>query len=66
MRVFGEDVTRPHFTHLFVDEASQAMEPEIIIPSSVVVDPEPGAIQAEIGLIGDPRQLSPNIYCREA
>jgi hypothetical protein len=64
--VLGEDVTRPHFTHLFVDEASQATEPETMIPFSVVVDPEPGSIKAEIGLIGDPRQLSPNIYCKEA
>lgn len=56
----------PHFTHLFVDEAAQATEPEIMISLSVVVDPAPGSVKAEIGLVGDPRQLSPNIFSKQA
>jgi riboflavin biosynthesis pyrimidine reductase len=51
----------PHFTHLFVDEASQATEPELLIPLSVVVDSE-SVRPAEIALVGDPRQLSPQVY----
>jgi helicase MOV-10 len=55
-------VDEPRFTHLFIDEAAQATEPETLIPLSVVVDPQPGSIKAEIVLVGDPRQLSPNVY----
>jgi hypothetical protein len=51
-----------HFTHLFVDKAAQATEPETLIPMSVVVDYAPGVIKVEITLAGDPRQLSPDIY----
>jgi hypothetical protein len=54
--------SQPHFTHLFVDEAAQATEPETLIPMSVVVDDAPGVIKVEIALAGDPRQLSPSIY----
>jgi hypothetical protein len=58
--IVGQNQT--HFTHLFIDEAAQATEPESCIPLSVVVDDHPGAIKVEIALCGDPRQLSPNIY----
>ena len=57
-----EQQQHPHFTHLFVDEAAQATEPETLIPFSVVIDTEPNVPKVEIALIGDPRQLSPNIY----
>jgi helicase MOV-10 len=53
---------QPHFTHLFIDEAAQATEPESLIPISVVMDFHPTAVKAEIALCGDPRQLSPEIY----
>ena len=56
----GENI--PHFTHLFIDEAAQATEPECLIPLSVVVDDDPGATKVEIALCGDPRQLGPGIY----
>lgn len=52
----------PYFTHLFMDEAAQALEPESLIPLSVVVDPEPGVTKVEIVLAGDPRQLSACVY----
>jgi hypothetical protein len=55
-------VNDPHWTHLFIDEAAQATEPETLIPLSVVVDPEPGTRKVEICLVGDPRQLSPDVY----
>jgi superfamily I DNA and/or RNA helicase len=55
-------VTDPHWSHLFIDEAAQATEPETLIPLSVVVDPEPGTRKVEICLVGDPRQLSPEVY----
>jgi len=52
----------PHFTHLFIDEAAQATEPESLIPLSVVVDDFADAVKVEIALAGDPRQLSPDVY----
>lgn len=58
--------TQSHFTHLFIDEAAQATEPESLIPLSVVVDDSSDAVKVEIALCGDPRQLSPNIYCPAA
>ena len=56
----------PHFTHLFLDEAAQATEPETVIPISVVFDPAEGVPKAEVTLVGDPRQLSPQVYCNPA
>lgn len=55
-----------HFTHLFIDEAAQASEPETIVPLSVVVDPFGGTRTVEIALVGDPRQLSPSVYSTQA
>lgn len=51
-----------HFTHLFIDEAAQATEPQTLVPLSVVVDDDDTSIKVEIALAGDPRQLSPDIY----
>lgn len=62
LNVTLDGVDNPHFTHLFIDEAAQATEPETLIPLSVVVDTEPGVRKVEIALVGDPRQLSPNVY----
>jgi hypothetical protein len=60
--------TAPHFSHLFVDEAAQATEPELLIPLSVVADPYPciTSNKVEIALVGDPRQLSPAVYSPHA
>lgn len=59
-------VHEPHFTHLFIDEAAQATEPETLIPLSVVVDSTPGSRKVEIALVGDPRQLSPRVFSTKA
>ena len=56
----------PHFTHLFIDEAAQATEPETLVPFSVVLDPSANSTKAEITLVGDPRQLSPVVYSKSA
>jgi hypothetical protein len=66
LRANIEGVCEPHFTHLFIDEAAQATEPETLIPLSVVLDPDGPHRKVEISLVGDPRQLSPSVYSIEA
>jgi hypothetical protein len=62
-----QGVEDPHFTHLFIDEAAQSSEVETLIPFSVVVDQvAPGPRKVEIALVGDPRQLSPEVYSAQA
>jgi len=43
-----------HFTHLFIDEAGFATEPETVIPLALL-DPRKG----QLVLAGDPEQLGP-------
>ena len=45
-----------HFTHVFVDEAGQAIEPEVILPIALSTGPGTQAV-----LAGDPYQLGPVI-----
>ena len=66
LHVHINGVQEPHFTHLFIDEAAQATEPETLIPLSVVVDPIGSHRKVEIALVGDPRQLSPSVHSIEA
>lgn len=52
-----------HFTHLFVDEAGQATEPESLVPIGLIrCDSNPG----QIVLAGDPKQLGPVLMSSEA
>nr|XP_019043149.1 hypothetical protein I302_07720 [Kwoniella bestiolae CBS 10118]OCF22079.1 hypothetical protein I302_07720 [Kwoniella bestiolae CBS 10118] len=60
----------PHWTHLLIDEAAQASEPEALIPLSVVVPyPLPEgfrSVDPVIVLCGDMHQLGPIISSQEA
>ncbi|THH18848.1 hypothetical protein EW146_g2192 [Bondarzewia mesenterica] len=47
-------VRRGHYSHIFIDEAAQAMEPEAVIPIAAVADNRTNVI-----LIGDQHQLRP-------
>ncbi|XP_067934400.1 putative helicase mov-10-B.1 [Watersipora subatra] len=47
---------RNHFTHIFIDEAGHATEPETVIPLSGLVG---GSSVVQVVLAGDPKQLGP-------
>ncbi|KIO25267.1 hypothetical protein M407DRAFT_210790 [Tulasnella calospora MUT 4182] len=52
----GVGVPNGHFTHIFIDEAGQASEPEVMIPIQMNAD-----ANTTIVLAGDPKQLGPVI-----
>ena len=45
------------FTHIFVDEVAQALEPELLIPLSLA------GSETAVVLAGDPCQLGPTVRC---
>ncbi|XP_077453696.1 putative helicase mov-10-B.1 isoform X2 [Stigmatopora argus] len=54
-RLVTGDLPIGHFTHIFVDEAGQATEPECLIPLAGLLDPKSG----QVVLAGDHKQLGP-------
>ncbi|XP_066587433.1 probable RNA helicase armi [Prorops nasuta] len=52
---------RGHFSHIFVDEAGQATEPEILIPLNYI-----HSDYGQIVLAGDPQQLGPVVQSKLA
>ncbi|KAI0062692.1 P-loop containing nucleoside triphosphate hydrolase protein [Artomyces pyxidatus] len=52
----GIGIPRGHFTHIFVDEAGQATEPEVMAAVRSVADDRTNVV-----LLGDPKQLGPII-----
>ena len=49
---------RGHFTHVFIDEAGHAVEPEALVAIAGIIDSDHGG---QIVLAGDPKQLGPVI-----
>jgi helicase MOV-10 len=54
-RIVSSGVPRGHFSHIFIDEANRAVEPECLIPITGLF--HPGICQ--VVLAGDPQQLGP-------
>jgi helicase MOV-10 len=52
----GVGMARGHFTHIFIDEAGQATEPESFLSIKLLADSKTNVI-----LSGDPKQLGPVI-----
>ncbi|TKY71145.1 RNA helicase SDE3 [Spatholobus suberectus] len=59
--LYAEDVARGHFSHIFLDEAGQASEPETMIPVSHLCTRDTVVV-----LAGDQLQLGPVIYSKKA
>ncbi|KAK7253147.1 hypothetical protein RIF29_37617 [Crotalaria pallida] len=59
--LYAEDVSRGHFSHIFLDEAGQASEPETMIPISHLCRKETVVV-----LAGDPMQLGPVVFSKIA
>jgi len=52
----GVGLSRGHFSHIFIDEAGQATEPEAFVSIKLMADSK-----TNIALSGDPKQLGPII-----
>jgi helicase MOV-10 len=57
----AEGIRRGHFTHIFLDEASQISEPEAMVPVSAFCGRDTVVV-----LAGDPMQLGPVVFCKQA
>lgn len=57
----AEGIRRGHFSHIFLDEAGQASEPETMVPLSNLCSRKTAVV-----LAGDPMQLGPVIYSKDA
>ncbi|KAJ6737461.1 DNA2/NAM7 HELICASE FAMILY [Salix viminalis] len=59
--LLAEGVSRGHFSHIFLDESGQASEPECMVPIANFCSRETVVV-----LAGDPQQLGPVIYSKDA
>ena len=63
LRLVSAKFPRDHFTHIFIDEAGHATEPECIIPVADLLDPN-NPRGGQLVLAGDPKQLGPILRSR--
>ncbi|XVE62877.1 hypothetical protein DITRI_Ditri06bG0155000 [Diplodiscus trichospermus] len=60
-QLYAEGVNRGHFSHIFLDEAGQASEPESMVPIGNLCRKETVVV-----LAGDPKQLGPVVFSKDA
>src|SRR5258707_534118 len=59
--LYNMGVPGGHFTHIFIDEAGQALEPEAMIPIRTLAK-----VGTNVILSGDPKQLGPIVHSEAA
>ncbi|KAL6581731.1 hypothetical protein OROMI_005745 [Orobanche minor] len=59
--LYAEGIKRGHFSYFFLDEAGQASEPETMVPLSNLYSKD-----SMVVLAGDPMQLGPVVFSRDA
>ncbi|KAK4766707.1 hypothetical protein SAY87_008349 [Trapa incisa] len=59
--LWAEGIERGHFSHIFLDEAGQASEPEAMVPLGNLCQADTVVV-----LAGDPKQLGPVIHSKDA
>ena len=57
-RLVSLGIPKSHFTHVFIDEAGQGMEPECLVPIVGLLETQ-GRNPGQLVLAGDPKQLGP-------
>ncbi|KAE8816655.1 putative RNA helicase SDE3 [Hordeum vulgare] len=57
----AEGIRPGHFTHIFLDEAGQSSEPEAMVPLAALCGRDTVVV-----LAGDPMQLGPVVFCKQA
>lgn len=66
-RLVSANFSPGHFTHIFIDEAGQAVEPEGVVPLAGIIDSDAHVRNAgQVVLVGDPEQLGPVLRSRVA
>ncbi|KAK4365941.1 hypothetical protein RND71_013821 [Anisodus tanguticus] len=59
--LYAEGIKRGYFSHIFLDEAGQALEPDTMVPLSHLIRKETVVV-----LAGDPLQLGPIVFSKDA
>lgn len=67
IRLVSLDLRNDHFSHIFVDEASQSTELESLIPFTIMnsLTHAGEMLQSQLIIAGDPYQLGPIVKCRK-
>ncbi|KAL3828774.1 hypothetical protein ACJIZ3_017576 [Penstemon smallii] len=59
--LYAEGIRRGHFSYIFLDEAGHASEPDTMVPLSHLY-----SNNTVVVLAGDPMQLGPVVFCKDA
>ena len=57
-RLVSLGIPKSHFSHVFIDEAGQGMEPECLVPIAGLLGTDEDNL-GQLVLAGDPKQLGP-------